>query len=90
METNALLVKEINPGSSSLTEALGISDDRGQELVKKVVHAMLDHPKITNVIAHCSRFCNHANELAFMVFVIGRMTESTKSPMDELFGRIGR
>lgn len=90
METNAFLVREINPNSSSLTEALGISDDRGQELVKKIVHTMLDHPKITNVIAHCSRFCNHPNELAFMAFIVGKMTESTKNPIDELFGRIGR
>ena len=69
-----LNVKEVSK-SNSLTDALGISEDRCRELIKIVMRAEVDTNSVSEAAEVISRSCNHPNELFFVSFVLGSKIE---------------
>lgn len=57
--------------SSSVTESLGITGERRNELIKTIMRAEIDADSITGVAELISKECKHPNELFFIAFSYG-------------------
>jgi len=94
---NVLLVVEIEPESSSINDSFGITMKRCLELQKKVneVKNLKDangkRGSLTLIMVEISKECKHANELAWICFIIGaNVGESQANPLAGLMQTLGR
>lgn len=75
--TSFLEVLVFEPESSQITEALGITDERTDELLTILketleVNKLKDNPKITDDFHALSIRAKHVNELSFLLFTYGK------------------
>lgn len=75
----ALHVLEINTTADTLTEGMGMSDERVQELSRLTMIAYDESDNTVTTLVKASKNCNHANELAFVAFIICRRQEQSQS-----------
>ena len=87
MENTNLIVSEIT-ASGSLAEALGISEERAERLVHLIKHAWIDESRISGVIASVSKECTHANELAYVGLIVGRVNSQSNPLLEQLAKRL--
>jgi len=89
--TSFLEVLLFEPESDRITEALGITDERSDELVELLQDIVNDkkennHSTITDDIYRMSINVKHVNELSFLLFAygkhVGSQTASMNSHMD--------
>lgn len=66
----SLHVIEVEDKSDSLSEALGISQERRNYLVEKAYRIFPVHDSIVAVMQEISKECKHANELFFVAAAI--------------------
>lgn len=80
-------VVEVEPSSSIMPEALGISESRCEELMKQLIHIAIDEQRFSAILAKISQQCKHPNELAFISMQVGKMHNKKKAinPL-EMFG----
>ncbi len=71
-DTNNLIVKEINE-SQDIPEALGITKEREQQLVKTLTRRAEDAKSYTHAMEMISKECLHANELGYSMMILGQM-----------------
>lgn len=76
----SLHVIEVEDKSDSLTEALGMSNERRDYLVKKTHSVFLMHNNIVAVMQEMSKECKHANELFFVATVIVHKQRDNQGP----------
>ena len=79
--TSFLEVLLFEPESDRITEALGITDERSDELVELLQNIVNDnkkneHSTITDDIYRMSINVKHVNELSFLLFSYGRFVGS--------------
>ncbi len=70
-----LTLNVIDTDTKMLTEALGISDSRGNELVlalRKNIIEINGHNYLKGLV-ETSKICEHQNELAYMCYIAGQM-----------------
>jgi hypothetical protein len=67
---NNLNVIEVSK-SNSVTESLGITEERRTELIKTIMRAEIDGDCVTSVAEIISKECKHPNELFFIAFTYG-------------------
>lgn len=67
-----LHVKEI-ADSNSLSEALGIPEQRARELQKTAFVLAMSGNTVSAVISQVSRLCEHPNELALVGATVGKL-----------------
>lgn len=65
---------EIDSESKSFHGALGISDDRAEDLMNELHKKMLDRKKLHLMMVEMSKICKHPNELAFVCHHYGECT----------------
>lgn len=70
MNPNYKAVYELSD-SESISDALGITDDRMKELEKIVKTCANDCDRITETLVDLWNKCNHPNEYAWCVFMYG-------------------
>jgi len=75
--TSFLEVLLFEPESENITEALGITDERTDELLTILketleTNKVKDHPKITDDLYNLSIKVKHVNELSFLLFTYGK------------------
>lgn len=72
----ALDIVLVDPEAGNITSSLGIADERATQISKICQIAWIQNSTYTATIADVSKSCNHANELAFALYVLTkRMTE---------------
>lgn len=93
-KSNCLHVLELNndPEGNSLTDGLGITEKRKDELVKAINLAFVTSDNLVQAAAVVSKECAHANELFFVSCVLThRMRDQNENPhaliMKMLMGR---
>lgn len=79
--TSFLEVLLFEPDSENITEALGITDERTDELLTILketlkTNKLKDHPKITDDFYNLSIKVKHVNELSFLLFTYGKLIGS--------------
>lgn len=62
--------------SNSVTEALGINDERKHQLIRAIMIAEFDTNTVTGAAELMSKICTHPNELFFMAFAFGQKMEA--------------
>ena len=70
--------------SSSLVEALGMSEERAEELTAKIKKAFMISEKITQAADIVTADCHHENELLFCYTFIGRLQAHMNNPIEAL------
>lgn len=65
--------------SESVSEALGLTDERMEELTKLVKSSTNDCNRITETLVDLWEKCNHPNEYAWCVFMYGANTGVNKA-----------
>jgi hypothetical protein len=85
--TSFLEVLLFEPESDSITEALGITDERTDELVELLQDIVNDnkknnHSTITDDIYRMSINVKHVNELSFLLFAYGKYVGSQIASMN--------
>ena len=74
----ALDVVLLDPESGSITQSLGITDERANELEKQCNIVWLEAKTFTATAELISQRCNHVNEYTFAMYLITkRMTQET-------------
>ena len=58
--------------SSSITEALGIDEQRRTQLIRAIMLAEFDTNTVTGAAELMSKECRHANELFFIALMFGQ------------------
>jgi hypothetical protein len=81
-----LHVKCINPDSEKIFEALGITEERLIELESYARKAFIATDKLTAAMVEASTFCKHANELAYVMYVISDMRSQMNHPIVRILG----
>lgn len=84
-DKNNLLVKIIEDDTQFVNIRLGITDKRKTELHAHLAAAMIKDHEIGIILTNLSKHCNHANELAYIAFALGRRTNES-SKKDSIFG----
>lgn len=69
---NNFEVTIMNKDTSSILEALGITEERSIELSSKMSESFKNNNTYTNVISETSKLAKNANEIAFISFHLGR------------------
>lgn len=73
-DKNNLLVKIIEDDTTKLHKNLGITRADSERL-QKVLHEQLATKKsLADIMVEISKHCQHANQLAFLCFALGRTT----------------
>lgn len=85
-ETKHLQVECINPESDKIFEALGMTEERLDELESIAKKSFIATNKLTAAMAEASKFCKHANELAYVVYVIAEMRSQMNHPLVKILG----
>lgn len=85
-ETKHLHVECINPDSDKIFEALGMTEERLMELESIAKKCFIATDKLTAAMAEASKFCKHANELAYVVYVIAEMRGQMNHPLVKILG----
>lgn len=70
MNLNYTAVHELST-TDSISEALGITDERMEELGNMIKQSSDDCNRITETLADLWKKCNHPNEYAWCVFMYG-------------------
>lgn len=65
----------IEDKTSSLNVALGISEERSEELLKKCKELYQAHDSIASVLENLVDFCNHTNEIVFSTLLMQKIIE---------------
>jgi hypothetical protein len=63
----------IDENASEITDVLGISSQRKNELVDICKIADNKHRKLSNIIEDVYKNCKHENEIAYATLLIGRL-----------------
>jgi hypothetical protein len=85
--TSFLEVLLFEPESDSITEALGITDERADELIEVLKSTLEDNRRtggstITDDIYRMSINVKHVNELSFLLFAYGKHVGSQTASMN--------
>ena len=84
---DALIVKHIGePGEAYTHKALGISDERVNELGRAVRVAFEMHDNTISVAEDVTRMCTHANEFFMVVTMINKTHQERMDPMQGILG----
>lgn len=76
-----LKVEQIEDSTESLTVALGISEERACELSKLADSAFHETTKMSAAMVIVSQGAKHANELAYMTYVLAEIRNRHSSPL---------
>lgn len=79
----------VDEESSVLTDALGITQERAEELFVKVRKAFMVSDKITKAAALVTPDCRHENELLFCYHAIAKLQSDLNNPLsvlEKMFG----
>lgn len=78
----------VDSDAKTITDELGISDERSEFLIKKLGAAKGNTP--AQRVADVSRYCKHPNELAFVALGEGGYTQAQiqKQELGELLQRL--
>jgi hypothetical protein len=85
-----LKVQQINDSTESMAEALGITEDRGQQLADAAVKAYRTTSKFSSALEVLSVECKHANELAYAVYLLADIRQHHQNPIAMLLGGMRR
>lgn len=88
-ETKHLHVECINPDSDKIFEALGMTEERLTELESIAKKSFIATDKLTAAMAEASKHCKHANELAYVCYVISDMRSQMNHPIVKILGMGG-
>lgn len=67
----ALRVYAINDEAEGLKEAIGISDERADEIVKELQRLNEEKLNVSKMLEEVSKFVVNANELVFCGYIVG-------------------
>lgn len=81
---NVFEVKIVNDETNSLSESIGLTEERKAELTRLTATSMIMTKKISDAINVASKQCKHANELFFVSFIIGDSLSKNKDPLRDL------
>jgi len=76
-----LKILQIDDETESMAEALGITEDRHHELAKAAVTAYKGTHKFSAAMEMASMEAKHANELGYLVFLLGDIRANMQNPM---------
>jgi hypothetical protein len=79
----------VDETSSSLIEALGMSQERAQELGTKIRKVFVVSEKITQAADIVTADCRHENELLFCYYYIAKLQDQMNNPIEALLKKIG-
>lgn len=79
----------VNPESDKIFESLGITEERLIHLESIAKKSFIATDKLTAAMAEASKFCKHANELAYVCFVITDMRSQMSNPIVRILGMGG-
>ncbi len=82
-------ILNIAPDAKSLTEALGISEERANELGEACEKAMNDSRDIVVAMERVGVLCNHINEFFFCSVVINKAQQHLSNPIIAILGALG-
>ena len=80
----------VDEKASSLTEALGISSDRADELGHACERAFVNSRDTVECMNKVGELCVHINEFFFCSTVINKMQMRSMDPIMGLLGALGR
>lgn len=82
------IVSEVDNSSDSFSASLGISEERANYLMKKIMHAYIDEHRYSSMMAKISVYCKHPNELAFVGVSVGQILakRSKNDPLKTILG----
>lgn len=83
-------ILNITPNAESLTEALGISEDRADELGHACERAFVNSRDTVECMNKVGELCVHINEFFFCSTVINKMQMRSMDPIMGLLGALGR
>lgn len=83
-----LHVDPINPEAGHMHDALGITEERKEELQKLAKEAYFTTDKFTAAAERGSLSCKHANELMFMVFLLSDIRSNIQDPLSRILSMI--
>lgn len=84
------LVRQINEESESMAEALGIGEERFQELQKICHAAYVTTHKLSAALAMASESVKHANELVMVGYLLGDIRHKSNHPLAAILGGMRR
>lgn len=76
--------------ATSLTEALGISAERADELGHACERAFVSSKDTVSAMNKVGELCNHINEYFFCSTVINQMQTKSRDPIIGLLGMLGK
>jgi hypothetical protein len=78
-ESSATLeVLVITPKAKKLSDVLGISDKRNDEMLHIILKEYNKEPDLSEVLATLSKIAKHPNELAYMCYLLGGFVQRKK------------
>ena len=81
-----LLIEE---NSSSLNEALGISEDRYKEIVTFSIDSFKEGERYTDSCKIAIEQCKHINEVVLAITTLAKIKSMTDNPLASLFSKFG-
>jgi len=81
---NSLHIIEVEKDCDSLTESLGITEEKANELYKECKMLFLNYNNIVEIASIMSKKCVHANELYFCCVTITSIHNDMTNPMNFL------
>ena len=81
-----LLIEE---NSSSLNEALGISEERYKEIVGFSIDAFKNTERYSDACKLTIDKCNHINEVVLAITTLAKIKSMTDNPLASLFSKFG-
>jgi hypothetical protein len=85
-----LIVIEVEKETSSIYTALGMSEERADELEKICHQTFHRNSNIVATIAEVSTHCLHANELYFVSFILTTIHAGHRNPAGIIQALLGR
>lgn len=67
----ALRVYAINDEAEGLKEAIGVSDERSEEIIKELQRLNEEKLNVSKMLEEVSKFVKNANELVFCGYIVG-------------------
>jgi hypothetical protein len=83
-------ILHISKEAQSLTEALGIPEDRADELGTACERAYVSSKDTISAMNKVAVLCNHINEYFFCSTVINQMQTKSRDPIIGLLGMLGK
>lgn len=76
-------VHKLNDEAEYIHSAMGISDERSDEIAKMCRKGIIDHKCVINVLQDVSKHLTHPNELVFATWVTRNAMDKGKSPIHD-------